>query len=578
MTRLPVARFPALLRAAATGHGQRATLIAAALFCAATRSLAVARTPWDWDELLFCLALRDYDLAEHHPHPPGFPLFIGLAKLVRFVTASDFRALQTIAVIASLLVFPAVYFFARTIGVRFTTAVIAGVLCAHVPTVWFFGGAAFSDVPSLVLVTFAAALLLRNGYWSGTLLLALSMCIRPQNLLIGLIPGLLATRKRKAWEIVAALVLGIAVIATLYGAAMHATGVERFRSAFQAQSDYVLHNDSFLNPERPSLLTLAERFFLKPYGPTHVSIVMSLFVLIALIARRKRALLALATFGPFALFAWLMLDRFQVTRYAIAYTPMLAILAAEGVATVSLWSARLSARPALADDENDGLKARRSSAAEVVLASAIVLFLMLWTIPALTLVRTQSSPALAAIERLRRTHTPSLFVGHSMRAFVDYYLPGRTYERVIDARGLPVRWNGQPWLLADVTSRHEDYGRLWSILRRQYFDVRLVPVRELPQFVDGWNGERVMQTKATTLLPKRTGEQLLRLDLHTPGDAKGTTLTVALNGRILERITLDGRTFLNRDYRVQPSAADVLELTVTPSCDIRLEALSWGPV
>jgi hypothetical protein len=214
---------------------------------------------------------------------------------------------------------------------------------------------------------------------------------------------------------------------------------------------------------------------------------------------------------------------------------------------------------------------------ELLLGSAITLFLIVWTVPALTRVRTELSPAMVAIEQLRRTNTPSLFVGHSMRAFVDYYLPGRPYERVIDARGLPVRWTGQPWLLADVTSRHVDYGRLWSILRRQYFDVRLTPVRDLPRFVQGWNGERVMQTKSITLLPKRSGEQLLRLDLHTPGDAKGTTLTVAINGRILDRIALDGATFLNRDYRVQPSGADVLELTVSPSCDVRLEALSWGP-
>jgi hypothetical protein len=35
---------------------------------------------------------------------------------------------------------------------------------------------------------------------------------------------------------------------------------------------------------------------------------------------------------------------------------------------------------------------------------------------------------------------------------------------------------------------------------------------------------------------------------------------------------------VNRDYRVEPSAMNVLEMNVTPSCDIRLEAISWGPV
>lgn len=531
---------------------QRTVLLCVAAACAATRLFAIARSPWDWDELLFCHAVRDYDIGSHHPHPPGFPLFIALAKLLRFVLASDFRALQTIVVASSLLVFPAVYFFARAIGARFETALIAGVLCAHFPTVWFFGGSAFSDVPSMVLVTLAAALYLRDRYWLATLLLALAIGIRPQNLLIGLIPGIIATRKRKPLEVLGALLLGVTIVASIYGGAMRATGAERFREAFRTQSAYVLENDSFRNPERPSLLSLVERFFLKPYGPTHVSIVMTMLVVAALFARDRAVLLALATFGPFALFAWLMLDRFQVTRYAIAYTPMLAVLAATGIATIT----------------------RKY---EAVLASAVTLFLIVWTLPALNEVRTKLSPAVAAIERLRVVKPQSLFVGHSMTKFVDYYLPHTKYERVIDARGLPVRWKGEPWLLADTTSNLKEHNRLWSILRRQFFAVELAPIRDLPRFVSGWSEERVMNASSLLVLPPRTGEQLLRLDLHTPADAR-STLVITLNGKQLDAIPLDNTTYVNRDYRVEPSAMNVLELNVTPSCDIRLEAISWGPV
>jgi hypothetical protein len=552
---------------------QRATLLLVAVAVAATRVLAIARSPWDWDELLFCHALRDYDVARHHPHPPGFPLFIGAAKLVRLFIDSDFRALQTITVVASLLVFPAVYCFARVIGVQFATAVSAGVLCALFPTVWFFGGTAFTDVPSMVLVTFAAALLWRSEsrsrLWLGVVLLALSIGVRPQNVLMGVMPVLAAFRTRdheqpahhpkrptpKAQRLgmAGALLVGAVIVAIIYGAAMHATGADAFRSAFRAQSDYVLHNDSFLNPERPSLFNLLERFFLKPYGPTHISIVLSLFVVIALFARGRPALLAMATFGPFALFAWLMLDRFQVTRYAIAYAPMLAILAAIGIATVAGRYAPF-------------------------LAGAVALVLMIWTMPALTQVRTELSPAVAAIEQLRRTRPPSLFVGHSMTAFVDYYLPGAKYERVIDFRGVPVRWTGQPWLLADTTHLLQHHDRLWSILRRQYFAATLAPVRDLPRFTEGWTAERVMHTESTLLLPPRTGAQLLRLDLHTPPDANAT-LTITLNGKTLDTIPL------NRDYRIPPpppppapAPPTTLHLTVTPPSPIRLEAISWGPV
>ena len=536
---------------------ERATFWTAAIVCAASRFLAAARSPRDWDEILFCFALRDYDIAEHHPHPPGYPLYIGLAKVARLFVDTDFHALQAVNLLAGCLVLPAVFFFARSVGLRFSTALSAGVLGALFPAVWFFGGSAFSDVPSIVLVTFAVALLFRgrdsrNAYWLGTLLLALAIGIRPQNLLVGLVPGAMATRKRTPVEILTALGIGVATVVLVTGIAIHATGsLERFVAAFRLQQDYVLKTDSFLNPERPSMLSLAERFLLKPYGPTGISIVLSVTVLVALVRRLRPMLPVLATFGPFLLFAWLMLDRFQVPRYAIGYAPMLAILVATGIAEVGQrW--------------------------ESVIAGAVALWFCAWTIPALTAVRAQDSPAVAAVEELRRVHPAPLYVGESMTAFVRYYLPALPFERVIDARGLPLRSKGTPWLLADRTWRRGEYGRLWSLARRQFFEVSLQPVTTLPRF-EGWSEDLVMDTRATAMLPPRgQGAMLLRLALQTP-EAQGAMLTISINGRVLEQTIIEGSSF-HRDYPVSSSGDDRLELAVTPKREIRLEALSWGPM
>src|SRR5687767_9684327 len=122
---------------------QRAIVIVVALVCAATRFLALARSVWDWDEALLTMALRDYDVTFHHPHPPGFPVFIALARVARLVVSDDFRALQAVNLVAALLVFPAVYLFARELRLRFLTCVMAGALFAFFPNVWFFGGGAF---------------------------------------------------------------------------------------------------------------------------------------------------------------------------------------------------------------------------------------------------------------------------------------------------------------------------------------------------------------------------------------------------------------------------------------------------
>src|SRR5258708_15702651 len=100
----------------------------------------MARTLWDWDEALFTLAMRSYGVTKHHPHPPGFPVFIGLANLVRLVTPSDFRALQAISLVAGVCVFPALFFLRRELRLRVETSLVGGPLCAVFPHVLGFCG------------------------------------------------------------------------------------------------------------------------------------------------------------------------------------------------------------------------------------------------------------------------------------------------------------------------------------------------------------------------------------------------------------------------------------------------------
>ncbi|PYL83812.1 MAG: hypothetical protein DMF17_12420, partial [Verrucomicrobia bacterium] len=68
---------------------QWGSVIAATLFAAVSRFLALARTPWDWDELLFMLSLDHFDVARHRPHPPGFPLYVLSAKIIRKLGFGD---------------------------------------------------------------------------------------------------------------------------------------------------------------------------------------------------------------------------------------------------------------------------------------------------------------------------------------------------------------------------------------------------------------------------------------------------------------------------------------------------------
>src|SRR5687767_15303876 len=55
------------------------SLIAAAYLAAHLFSLA--RSLEDIDSINFALGLRDFDVAQHQPHPPGYPLYIGIGHV-----------------------------------------------------------------------------------------------------------------------------------------------------------------------------------------------------------------------------------------------------------------------------------------------------------------------------------------------------------------------------------------------------------------------------------------------------------------------------------------------------------------
>ncbi|HYR29483.1 MAG TPA: hypothetical protein VEU30_13515, partial [Thermoanaerobaculia bacterium] len=159
---------------------QRRLVWIVALLVAATRVFALSKTIWDWDEAQFASGVRDVEVGPyHHPHPPGFPVYIGLAKLVRLVAPSEFAALQTVVFLAACALFPLGFLLARELRFRFSTAVLGPLLFCFLPNVWFYGGTAFSDIPGVALALAAAMMLLRGcrsprAYLLGALLLGLA--------------------------------------------------------------------------------------------------------------------------------------------------------------------------------------------------------------------------------------------------------------------------------------------------------------------------------------------------------------------------------------------------------------------
>src|SRR6266581_969584 len=95
------------------GRRERAVFWFATVAIAVTRLMAIARTPWDWDEFNFMLALQKFDVRVHHPHPPGSPTFVLLAQIAHLLVRDEFRSLQVVSTVAAVLLFPVAFLLLR---------------------------------------------------------------------------------------------------------------------------------------------------------------------------------------------------------------------------------------------------------------------------------------------------------------------------------------------------------------------------------------------------------------------------------------------------------------------------------
>lgn len=581
---------------------QRRILLVLAIVIGLTRFLAIAETMFDWDEALFSLGVRDYDVTDHRPHPPGYPLFIAAAKIIALTGLDAFRCLQIIVVLGALFLFPALYFLAREIGFDFRTSVAGAVVYVFLPNVWVYGGTGFSDIPATTIVFIACALLLRGrrpcegatrAYIAGAIVLGIAAGIRPANLLIGAVPALMATwsqiRAKSYRAVAAAMILGVAIVAGSYlGAALASRGVAVFIEAVRVQSKYVRDIDSWRNPARPSLYRAAKAFLLWPFWQedvlTAIAIAGAFSTIAAVVRRRVASLLTLAMFMPLALTSWLNLDINAAGRYAIAYLAAYALLAADGFA---LFGRKVQA----------------------VFCSAIVIVLIVWTWPALHSQRTRAAPPVAALQWVHDNVPPSaaVYVHGRFGPQSDYVLADRRPKFFEEPEDIPEAM-GDAWVVdwrihEGGQSFSSPHGRLWRIIRRRNFEASVSRARGMVRYGRGWHetegsGDRLWrwtQKEGTVFLPMIRGSGVVSVQLWVPVAwlPAPPTIDVFWNGQPIDRFTPTTKE-VERSWTV-PSRGDqpnelrlVTSATVIPARNgksndrrelgLRLDRLSWMPV
>jgi len=519
-------------------------------FVAVSRLLVLSKTQWDSDEGLFMSALRHYDVRVHHPHPPGFPIYIALAKPFAFLGA--FHALQLLSLLASIAIVPSMIFLGRSLGISTRTSLIAACFIAFFPNVWFFGGTAFSDVPSMTLSIVAIALIIRGDLTLGAIVTGIAAGIRPQALLIVAIPSLIAFSKAGWRRTMTFVAIVVVIVAVSYGAAARLSGGwKSYRQIVTEHEAYITAHDSFRAPLRPPMWRLFDDFFIRPYRARVINILVALLAVASLLRRRKPLMLLVATFAPFCLAAWALLDHFSTSRFSIGYAPLFAFLAA------------------------DGLEWLRHSRWISLAASAVVAILIVWTWPALVVVRRTASPPFEAADWIRHRGVTA-YVSDEMQQLFDALLADVPHVDIPEGPprltasmhvGDVYAGEGVSRIPGSVVFERKRF-RLESIVRStRYFEVSIVPIRQAIEFPSGFYAPeaagtsiwRWMGKEGRIVLPPHLARMRIHVVMYVPHDALPSPpdLTVAFNGAIVDRIHAT-QSNVERTY-------DVVALTNAPN-------------
>lgn len=133
---------------------------------ATARLLTLPQSLWEWDEILFVRGVEEFDPLHHQPHPPGYPLLIGLGKLLNAVFHDPFASLVALSVISSLIGYVALVWafrrLARGEGAEDSAAAeriaVGGAVLFHLcPPMLVYGPLALSDSPALMFLSLALA-------------------------------------------------------------------------------------------------------------------------------------------------------------------------------------------------------------------------------------------------------------------------------------------------------------------------------------------------------------------------------------------------------------------------------------
>ncbi len=313
---------------------------------------------WEFDELLFAAGVVRFQPLLHHPHPPGYPVLIGLGKIADLVVRDPFAALVALSVVASLAGFVALACAFRNLLGDGRLAVFGALLFYLSPGMLVHASLPLSDPPALALLAltfYGASRVERPSGGRDALVFgaaaSLAVGCRPQ-LAVLVVPLVVFTFIRTGSWRRGSLVLSAFAVVSLYWLiplVVATGGVGGFLRYQLGQASVVAATDANLARAGRTWADLVLRFVAHPWGMKLLSMpVLALATAGAAAAARRlelRLLPILAACGLYLAFAITTMDPADGVRYALPAAMGTALLAARGMGWLS---ARPRWRPALA--------------------------------------------------------------------------------------------------------------------------------------------------------------------------------------------------------------------------------------
>lgn len=339
----------------------------------------------DLDAINFAMGVRDFDVAKHQPHPPGYPVFIAMAKVSTAVVgalgieAPRVRGLAVLSALSGALLIPLLFFLHRALSRDAAAAVWVAIAGVCSPLIWFNAFRPLSDVAGLAAALAAQVLLVvvilgpsgertSRLLVSGAFVAGLAIGIRSQAFALTLpllAVALLLPRVDVTWRARVAAIAAFGLAVALWGVPLLVTngGVDGYLAALGNQAGEDFSGVVMLWTMRTARVAIdaIAYSFLWPWGTIVAGWIVVAVALAGAIRMMYRAPAALGVlilaFAPYAAFH-LLFHETVTTRYAIPLVVPVVVLAIYalnvdrrvlhvGAAALVVWSLLVTAPDAI---------------------------------------------------------------------------------------------------------------------------------------------------------------------------------------------------------------------------------------